>query len=130
MSLHDLTVAAEQEFATYRDANIDEWRAAIDPVLKAAGECVIGNDKVDDIEVSAKEIRIRASYSVRCCAQTNDMRLPAFIVKSENPVQAATRYRIDKELSVAKSRLAAAQRSVIEHSEKVTSLEAELATLA
>ena len=130
MNLYDLTVAAEQDVSTYRSADIDEWRAAIDPVLKAAGECTVGNDKVDDITLSKNELRIRTSYSVRCCAQTNDMSLPISIVRSENPVQAATHYRVGKELSEAKSRLAAAQRSVTEYSEKVASLEAELAASA
>lgn len=127
MNLYDLTVAAEQDVSTYRSADIDEWRAAIDPVLKAAGECAVGNDKVDDITLAKNELRIRTSYSVRCCAQTNDMSLPLEIVKAENPVQAATRYRVGKELVEARNRLASAQRSVTEYSEKVALLEAELA---
>lgn len=130
MNLYDLTVAAEQDVSTYRSADIDEWRAAIDPVLKAAGECAVGNDKVDDITLTKTELRIRTSYSVRCCAQTNDMSLPISIIRAENPVQAATHYRVGKELLDAKSRLAAAQRSVTEYSEKVASLEAELAASA
>ena len=126
MNLYDLTLAAESKVSTYRSANIDEWCAAIDPVLKADGECVVGGDKVDDISVSESTLTIRTSYSVRCCAQTNDMSIPVDILKAGNPVQAATRYRISRELAEAKSRLAATQRDLAEYTERVTSLEAEL----
>lgn len=130
MNLYDLTLAAESEVSTYRSADIDEWRAAIDPVLKAAGECVVGTDKVDDISVSAKTLTIRTSYSVRCCAQNNSMSIPVAILKAENPVQAATRYRLGNELVEAKNRMAAAQRALAESTEKVALLEAELAAIA
>jgi len=128
MNLYDLTVAAEQQVSTYCSANIDEWRDAIDPVLEAAGECTIGKDHVDDITVSEDEISIRTSYSVRCCEQSNDMSVPLSIVKAENPIQAANRYRVGNELEDARSRLAAAQRFVVEYSEKVASLTVELST--
>lgn len=130
MNLYDLTVAAEQDVSTYRSADIEEWRAAIDPVLKAAGEHVVGKDSVDDIALTDTELRIIASYSVRCCDQTRYMRLPIYIVMAENPVRAATHYRVGKELSEAKSRLAAAQRAVTECSAKVSALEVELAASA
>jgi len=130
MNLYDLTLAAESEVSTYRSADIDEWRAAIDPVLKAAGECAVGSDKVDDISLSANTLTIRTSYSVRCCAQTNSMSIPVSILKAENPVQAATRFRLGNELAEAKNRMAAAQRALTEYTEKVASLEAELAAVA
>lgn len=130
MNLYDQTLAAESDVSTYRSANIDEWIAAIDPVLKAAGECAIGSDKVDGITVSAKTLTIRTSYSVRCCAQNNDMSLPISILTADNPIQAATRYRLGKELAEANTRLAAAQRALTEYTEKVANLEAELAAIA
>ena len=130
MNLYDRTLAAESDVSTYRSANIDEWIAAIDPVLKAAGECAIGSDKVDDITVSAKKLTIRTSYSVRCCAQTNDMSLPISILEADNPIQAATRYRLGKELAEAKARLATTQRALTEYTEKVAALEAELAAVS
>ena len=130
MNLYDRTLAAESDVSTYRSANIDEWIAAIDPVLQAAGECAIGGDKVDDITVSAKTLAIRTSYSVRCCAQTNDMSLPISILEAENPIQAATRYRVGRELAEAKAHLATTQRALTEYTEKVASLEAELAAVS
>ena len=36
MNLYDLTVAAEQDVSTYRSADIDEWRAAIEAELAAS----------------------------------------------------------------------------------------------
>ena len=127
MNLYEQTLAVESAVSTYRSANIDAWIEAIDPVLTAAGECAIGNDQVDDITVSEQTLTIRTSYSVRCCAQTNDMSLPIFILKANNPIQAATRYQISNELAESKTRLAAAQRAQTEYTEKVAALEAALA---
>jgi hypothetical protein len=98
-------------------------------VLKAAGECAIGHDTVDDITVSKAMLTIRKSYSVRCCAQTDDMSLPISILKAENPIQEATRYRLSKELVEAKTSLSAAQRALTENTKKVGLLEAELAAM-
>lgn len=130
MTLYDQTLVAESEVATYRSANIDDWIAVIDPVLKAAGECTIGSDKVDDVSVSADTVTINTSYSVRCCLQTNSMRIPVSILRADNPIQAATRYRLDMEIADAKNRLASAHRTVTEYSEKVVLLEAERAAIS
>ena len=99
MSLYAMACAAEKEINTYRHADIDKWAKAIDPVLEAASECTIGNDCVEDIQVSDTELSIRTSYSVRCCAQNNDMTLPIIILESADPILAATKYRLERELS-------------------------------
>jgi hypothetical protein len=129
MNLYDQTLAAESEVSIYRSANISEWIEAIDPVLKAAGECSIGRDTVDDISVSETTLTIRTSYSVRCCPQNNDMSLPISVLKADNPIQAATHYRLGNELAEAKTSLSAAQRVLTENTKKVALLEAELAAV-
>ena len=126
MSLLNLTFEAAKEVSTYRSPDLSAWRAAIDPVLIAAGLTTIGSDCVEDIEIGEDTLYIRTSYSVRCCAQTNDIRIPVFILETNNPVQAATLYRLGNELKDARSRLASAQRNVVEYSEKVAVLEASV----
>ena len=128
MSLYALTAQAECDFFVLRRPNVDEWIAAIDPVLLSAGECCIGNDRIDDITLGENELRITTSYSVRGCVQTNDLRLPVYILKADEPVRAAYRYRINKELGEAKRELATSQRIAAEWAGKVAFLEKEVDT--
>jgi hypothetical protein len=89
MNLYELTVAAEAEFSTYRHADIDDWIEAIDPVLEAYGESMMGSDKVEDITLTDDSLNIRTSYSVRCCSQSNEISIPVSILKADDPVRAA-----------------------------------------
>ena len=128
MNLYDLTLDAEAKVATYRSVNIDEWIEAIDPILKAAGQCTIDRDKVDDITMSSSSLKIQTSYSVRCCAQTNDISIPMSILTADDPIRAATLYRLYNELTEAKQRMSAAQYELSKYTEKVALLEAEISS--
>lgn len=128
MNLYDLTLDAEAKVATYRSVNIDEWIEAIDPILKAAGQCTIDRDKVDDITMSSSSLKIQTSYSVRCCAQTNDISIPMSILTADDPIRAATLYRLYNELTEAKQRMSAAQYELTKYTEKVALLEAEISS--
>lgn len=126
MSLYDLTVSAMAEVDTYCYADIDEWRAAIDPVLKAAGMATVMGDKVEELTLDKDDLLICTSYSVRGCHNTNHMRLPLSIIKADNPIQAAYHYELSKDLAQAKQRVSHAQSELDNASQLVALLEAKL----
>lgn len=129
MNLYELTAQAQHDVNIYRSPDLSEWIAAIDPVLGAAGETVIGSDKVESIELHAHTLRIRTSYTVRCCAQTNDMEIPTSLLIAENPVKEATRYYLDKSLRESKAKLHAAEQELQRWTDLTATIEAEIEAL-
>ena len=130
MNLVDLTLEAASAVTHLRKPNLDDWLKAIDPVLEAAGEPSIGRNTIEDIKVSDLTVEICTSYSVRGCDQSTNVRLPVAILIADNPIQAATRYKLSNALTEAKSRLKTAQNAVQLHSAEVEKLEASLAAMA
>lgn len=125
-NIYDLTLAAEVAVSTYRRPDIREWRDAIDMVLDAAGESCIGGDTVEAIDTSGDTLTIDTSYVSRGCPDTSTVSLPLAILKADNPVSAAQRYRLDTEIETAKAALADAQRVVSSRAAALAKLEGEL----
>jgi hypothetical protein len=65
------------------------------------GECTIGNDKIEQLYLSNDSLEIRTSYSVRCCAQENDMSIPLSVLEADNPIKKARETFLTKELAEA-----------------------------
>lgn len=129
MTLYEMTVAAESALAIYKHPNLDDWIAAIDPVLKAAGEFTIGRDTVADISISNQTLTIETHYSVRGCAQANSICIPLSVIQAENPLQAATGYRLNCELTEARANQANARNALEVYTNTVDTLEAQLSAL-
>lgn len=102
MNLYDLTIEASSQVETYKYPDLDEWRAAIDPVLSAANVPTVGADCVESIYLDSRELYITTSYSVRCCDQTNNIRIPINILKDADPIKAAHRYRLTNAIANTK----------------------------
>lgn len=98
MNLYELTVAAEYKIATYRNTDISEWIAAIDPVLSAAGQSFICTDTVEDITIGETTLCINTSYSVRGCADTNSIEIPLNIITASDPVHAAQLFKVTNDI--------------------------------
>ncbi len=130
MNLYDLTVAASNAVDYYKSPDLDEWITQIDEVLYAAGESVIGNDRVEHIRLDPVDLCIHTSYSVRCCRQTNDLTIPVFILKSDDPLRAAYEHRLTKALARANYTLEAATKQVENSVKEIEALQLELANLA
>jgi hypothetical protein len=93
ITLYELTIDAWQKASTFRNPDLDEWRRAIDPVLKAAGEDVVGNDTVTRLDLDEQGLYIETSYSIRCCPMSNDMHLPLHVLTSADPLSAAQKHK-------------------------------------
>ena len=94
-SLYALTVDAA-EMLELHGINVDlkEWIAAINPVLAAAGQQLIGEGVVESVVISEKQVRIRYTYTVRffydeASVRNVELVLPEWVVMSENSVRAA-----------------------------------------
>lgn len=98
MTLYDLTVVAEHRVSTYKNPNISEWIAAIDPVLSAAGQPCICTDTVEDITIGETTLWIKTSYSVRGCADTNSIEIPLDIITASDPVHAARLFKVTNDI--------------------------------
>lgn len=101
MSLYNKTCAASAAVAKYRNPNLDEWRIAIDPVLKAAGEEAIAADRVESIDVTFGTVTINTSYVLCGCKNESSVSLPLSILMAGDPIHAANKFRLENALAVA-----------------------------
>jgi hypothetical protein len=101
MNLLEITQEAINQFDMYRYPDLDDWKEQIDKVLSELGECTIGNDKIEQLYLSNDSLEIRTSYSVRCCAQENDMSIPLSVLEADNPIKKARETFLTKELAEA-----------------------------
>lgn len=127
MALFTLTVEAQAAVAKYRQPAIGVWRAAIDPVLLAAGETTLGRDAVTDITLAGDHLSINTSYSALGCTHDDIIVIPISLLRADNPVHAANLYRLEGLMAAAKNQLARAQTTVAHAAKRVASLEDELA---
>ena len=115
MNLLEMTKHAESKFETYRNPDLSDWIAAIDPILEAVGECTIGRDTIDSIYLSKTGLNISTSYSVRCCAMNNRMFVPMEYLTVEDPIKLAKLRKLQSAIASAESGLEAAKNSVIRY---------------
>ena len=130
MNLYELTLNAESQVEIYKNPDIDEWRVAIDPVLRAVGQPTVGQDTVESICLDRSELSITTSYSVRCCDQTNYIRLPLNILKAEDPVKAANLFRLKNAIETVKLDILHAERMIYKRKETLEALSAEYLRLS
>lgn len=107
--LLEIIQLAENAIDMYRHPNLDEFRAAVDPVLAALGQCTVDGDKVESISIGQDYVSITTSYSCRGCHNTNDSTIPMSIVEAADPVRAATERTLRKNLAKAVDELVAAK---------------------
>lgn len=129
-TLYDRTLEASAEVSRLKHPDIDDWIKEIDLVLSAAGECLIGSDKVEMILIYDNHVSIETSYSVRCCAQSNEMSIPTSVLTADDPIKAANKFRLDRELNSIPLEKQSAQKKLEYCSKKEESLREELASLA
>lgn len=129
MNLYDLTVEAEKKVEAYRHPDLNDWKQLMDPVLKAAGHNTIGADHVDRLTLGDTVVSIQTAYTVRGCEQTEYMELPLALLKAENPVQAATQYRLEEALKDARYQLSVAEKTMLQWQERIDALMLEISTV-
>lgn len=129
ITLYELTVEAGKKVEQYRHPNLKAWIQAIDPVLEAAGANKVGADHVDHITVDDEGVNIQTAYTVRGCEQTQYMELPMAILKADNPVQAATQYRLEEALKDARYQLSVAEKTMLQWQERIDALMLEISTV-
>jgi hypothetical protein len=134
-SLRELTSAAIDEITLYRSPDIDEFRAAINPVLMASGRSSISNDCVESICETVRfyygtqipGIEIQTSWSTRGCVQSSEYFIPAFIIDAEDPVYTAQLEYLTRATERARSGLQVARENVDIAADKLEQAEQALA---
>lgn len=110
--LYEIIRNAAHAVGEYRNPDLTEFRAAIDPVLKALGESTIGADKVESIDIYDEYIKIESSYVCRGCGNTCDHTIPMVIVEAVDPIRAATERTLRAKLAESVQKLQYARNSI------------------
>ena len=126
MSLYDETIVASQLVETYRDPDVSQWITMIDPVLEAAGECIIGVHGIESISLTTAGVHITTSFSSRSCPMSSEMYLPRRILEAADPIKAANVYRVNNRILEVEDELAYARDRIIRYEAKLAELIVEL----
>lgn len=129
MNLIEMTEKSIRNIHVFREPDIDDWVAAIDPILEAAGECCIGRDSVESISLTSAGVHIVSSFTSRSCPMSNEMYLPRVILESEDPIKAANIYRLTNKIREVKNELSFARDKTVRNEDKLAKLVAELGAI-
>lgn len=129
MKAREIIEAAAQAVEQYKHPNVDEAQALLHSLLKAAGIGGIEGDKIECIDEYSGAFHITTAWTVMQCYQHETYTLPSMIVDADDPLRAATEWRLDcavakaeadldsatRTLAAARERLEAAQEARAQH---------------
>lgn len=88
-----------QEFNTYKHYDDDELREELNKILEACELGSLGNDAIESIDYyNDGRLYIKTSYSVRCCAMSDDYEIPAEVMEAEDKILAGREYAKNKKI--------------------------------
>ena len=125
MTLLELTFDAAAKVDTYKNPDIEEWIAAIDPVLASLGKGCIGTDTVDSILADEKFVHILTSYTSMSCPDTNSVSIPMAIIEASNPVHAAKIFNVDNRIRLTNDGIEGSRKAIAYAEESLAALYAE-----
>lgn len=125
-TLRELWEEADDQVSRYKHPSIGEFVERIDPVLKACGVSIIGSDEVKSMGVYGNTAEINTAWSARSCPQTSTLQFPAFLLDHEDPVRAATLWRMEQRVKTLEDSLAALRSSVEKAEASLTVAQADL----
>lgn len=104
MNINDLIQQTADDISLYRYPATNEFKAAINPILEAAGlgrDRLLDSDRIDSLDTDNDELGIDYSWSRMSCEQSGDIRIPMSIVTAPDPIYAANVWRLDNKLRAA-----------------------------
>lgn len=102
MSIRELIEATIEVVSNYRYPNTSEFRTVINPILKAAGVGeLLEGDRIDGLDIDEDALNISFSYSRMQCEMSGDRHLPLSVLDAEDPIAAATAWRLDQAVAAA-----------------------------
>ena len=96
--VQDLIMRARHDLHIYQHPNLEQFRRELDRILDALGESTIGHDHITSIDEQHGELVISTEYSLRCCAMTEQHKIPLEIINAADPIQAARQLLLDRAL--------------------------------
>lgn len=106
------------------DARLEEWKSAIDPILKATGQPEIGSHTIQDLLLVRSGLYIATSSF----STSNSMFIPRDVLESQDINLAANLYRINMALEAAEVRLNDLRSQVVKKEGDIKALRDELNT--
>ncbi|HET8685551.1 MAG TPA: hypothetical protein VFM18_02665 [Methanosarcina sp.] len=90
MNLYELTLKAANDLSIYKNPDISEWIAAINPILIAMGHNEITEyDTVTEIDVYSSFVSIRVEGIGKLYGNADFFEIPLSVLKAANPIKEA-----------------------------------------
>lgn len=113
----------------YKHPDTEEFRKAIDPILKAGGLTTIGNDCIESVDTRNGMLYITTSWSCRGCSNSSDIRLPLHLLDATDPIKAATIWGLKGKIEGARQKMAEHQGQANWYQKQMNDLQAQLASM-
>lgn len=97
-TLLQLVADAQDAVSTYVNPDLAEFRARINPILRAGGKGSLGDDKIVSIYYSSGNLHINTTYEVRCCTQRGHFEIPNEVLSADDPVRIYKIYTLSAEV--------------------------------
>lgn len=124
---------AIKDIEKYKEPNISDVQNKLNEILKAANLGSTGCDNITYLYISNSKqdkessVIINTSYSVKSCDCSDRFEFPAFIIDSEDPVQSAKKWGLEKELTQLRQEVSAVERKLTYLSTQLETKESEFA---
>lgn len=132
MNLYELTQKASELLCEYKNPDISEWIAAINPILLAMGESDITEfDQVTDISIYSASISIQIEANGKGFSHSDTVyiEIPLSILKAEDPIKEAKIDTISIEILKTKKKLQEIENSLTFYQSLLVTQEAKLQEL-
>ncbi|QIG67941.1 hypothetical protein EVB55_006 [Rhizobium phage RHph_Y68] len=129
MSLMEIVKQAITDVDRLKHPDLDEFRKRIDPILKAGSLGSTEHERIDSIYYRGEDLVINTTYSVRCCEDREEYKIPIFVLESKDPIRAMKLASAKKRVLKAKFEIDGATRNLEDAKQNYDKLVAELEEL-
>lgn len=128
-TLRELLEDAASKVDMYKNPDISEALAALDPVLEAGGMGRINRDTVLSIDFFRDHVSIVTEYTARGCTDQHTYNLATSVVDAADPIHASKVWCVQMKINAAESELNRYERLAKNAKDQLLELHDQLATL-
>ena len=103
MNIRCIIDAAIEQIETCRTPDIDEAQALINSILQAANLGTTGKNRIERMRFRSGFLDVRSCYAGQRCDMSRDFHIPVAIIDADDPIKAASRWAVEKELKEARN---------------------------
>lgn len=123
IKLREIIEEAQNQLDIFKYPDVKECQEKLNEILKAGGLGEIIYDKLENLKYYDGFLEITTSYSVRCCNQTGEYKIPEKVIDADDPILAIKEWKYHEEFKKAQREVEMAKCQLKHAQEILTNLE-------